>query len=191
MKNVTTLIARSAVAAALLLACAYAAAAQNPKLNLDSLSKLEPKASKTIDISLGHDLLGLAGQALGDGNDPDAKRVKDLISGISEITVRSYEFDKPGEYVQADIEPIRAQLRSGGWSRLVNVRSRTDGDNAEVYAMMQNDKMLGFAILTAEPDEITVVNIVGSVDLSRLSELNGEFGLPKVELKRKPGSTNP
>lgn len=184
MKIIATLLYRTSIAAMFVFALAVSASAQNPKLNLDGLSKLEARAAKSVDITLHQDMLTTAAKLLGSSDDPDSKRVKELIGGINEIAVRSYEFDKPGEYSLADAEAIRSQLSGGGWSRLVNIKSRTDGDNAEVYVMQQGDKVLGLAILVAEPEELTVVNIVGSIDVSRLSELDGEFGIPRIELKR-------
>ena len=39
------------------------------------------------------------------------------------------------------------------------------------------------AILVAEPRELTVVNIVGPIDLTRLAAMRGQFGIPNVPLK--------
>jgi len=38
------------------------------------------------------------------------------------------------------------------------------------------------AILTAEPRELTVVNIVGQIDMDKLGELSGKFGVPSVDV---------
>ena len=47
----------------------------------------------------------------------------------------------------------------------------------------------GLAVLATDPKEITVVNIVGPVDLEKLSELEGNFGVPVLGIdypKAKP-----
>jgi hypothetical protein len=45
--------------------------------------------------------------------------------------------------------------------------------------------MTGLAILVSQPKELTVVNIVGSVDLNSLADLGGHFGVPKLETTKK------
>lgn len=165
-----------------------AAAAQGPKLRIDSLDRLEDTAAKVVDISLDEKLMGMAAKILSkaETNDPDAQKVAKVIAGIKEIHIRSYEFDAPGAYTQADVESIRSQLKSPGWDRLVGVRNKRDGKNAEVYVLTQGQQVLGVAILVAEEKELTVVNIVGSVDVERLSELDGDLGIPRIELERSP-----
>ena len=38
-------------------------------------------------------------------------------------------------------------------------------------------------IIAAQPKELTVVNIVGSIDLDQLSKLGGQFGIPKIDVE--------
>jgi hypothetical protein len=83
---------------------------------------------------------------------------------------------------QGDLDRVRNQLSAPRWSRIVGVKSTQDGETAEVYVSSENQKMTGLAILVAEPKQLTVVNIVGSIDLNSLSELGGHFGVPKVEV---------
>jgi hypothetical protein len=65
---------------------------------------------------------------------------------------------------------------------MVNVTSRT-GDNVDVFFKMEKDRIAGLVVIAAQPRELTVVNIVGPIDLDQLSSLGGQFGIPKVELK--------
>src|SRR5260370_2722866 len=54
--------------------------------------------------------------------------------------------------------------------------------------MKQGDNIAGLAILVAEARELTVVNIVGNIDVNKLSLLGGHFGIPdedKDHHKRK------
>jgi len=41
-----------------------------------------------------------------------------------------------------------------------------------------------------DPKELTVVNIVGPVDLSKLSKLEGNFGVPDLDIE-PPAKTKP
>src|SRR5580693_252613 len=115
----------------LALAAVTSAAAQEIKLpaNLDQLAA---KAKNDVNITMDGPLLQLAGRFLSD-KDPDESRVKRMVANLKGIYVRSLEFETRGEYQDSDVEQIRAQLKSPGWVRVVGVRSRKDGDNAEVY----------------------------------------------------------
>jgi hypothetical protein len=57
------------------------------------------------------------------------------------------------------------------------------GDNVEVYLNMIGDQITGLAVLSLEPKEFTVVNIVGPIDLEKLSKLEGQFGVPDLGIE--------
>lgn len=159
---------------------AGSAAAQQIQLNLEHLAA---KAEEAVDVKLDGSTLQLASRFLS-GKSADEARVKKLIEGLQGIYVKAFEFEKPGAYTQADVEAVRSQLRSPEWSRIVGVRSRKDGENAEVFLHGAADRVTGLVILATEPTEFTVVNIVGPIDLEALSELGGQFSIPAVQLDR-------
>lgn len=163
-------------------ALAGACAAQQLQINLDHLA---PKAAETVDVSLAGSTLQFAAKFL-DGTDPEEAQVKKLLAGITGIYVKSYEFKTAGVWSPSDLERIRTQLRAPQWMRIVGVKSTDEGENTEVFIRSENDKMTGLAILVSEPKELTVVNIVGSIDLNSLSELGGHFGVPKVDVPPPP-----
>ncbi len=55
------------------------------------------------------------------------------MKGLKGIYVRSFEFSKAAQYSAADVEAIRSQLRGANWKSIVEVHSKNDGDNADVY----------------------------------------------------------
>ena len=160
-------------------------AAQGPQLSLPDFSQLAQKASETVDISLDSSLLGLAARFMNGEND-DEKVVKELLTSLRAIYVRSFEFDTDGVYSREDLDQIRRQFSAPGWNRLVGVRSKREGTNVDVYMWMDGKDPGGIAILATEPRRLTVVNLVGRVDLEKLRRLEGEFGIPKLDLERKP-----
>lgn len=169
-------------AAACLIALGLLAAlapAQEVKWNYD---KLAAKASDTVDVSLSGGLLRLATKFLSD-DDKDEAQVKKLVGGLKGIYVKSFEFKKEGEYTPADIDGFRAALK-GDWQRIVGVHSSEDGENVEVYIKNESKGIGGLAIIATEPKEVTLVNIVGPIDLDSLSELGGHFGIPEVEVEK-------
>ncbi len=160
---------------------AGAAPAQEVKWNYD---KLAAKASDTVDVSLSGSLLRLATKFLSD-DDKDEAQVKKLVGGLKGIYVKSFEFKKPGEYTAADLESFRAPLRAPDWERIVGTHSSEDGETVEVYIKNEGKGIGGLAIIASEPKQLTLVNIVGPIDLDSLSELGGHFGIPEVQMEKK------
>lgn len=172
---------------ALLVAVAATSAyGQDARLQISNLDRLEARAAQVIDVNIDGRLLQIAIGFL-NSKDPDQAKVKDIVAGLKGVYVKSYEFDKPDEYSIADVAPINSQLKGPGWSRMVGVRSARDQESIEVYTMLINDKIGGIAVIATEPKQLTVVNIVGPIDLEKLSALEGNFGIPKLKIK----STNP
>ncbi len=162
---------------ALLLAATGLLGAQQIKLNLEHLAA---KASNSFDVSLTGGTLRLAARFL-DESDPDEAKVKKLLVGIDGIYIRHFEFKRDNQWSPSDLDDVRGQLKSPDWSRVVGYKSTEDGENAEVYIRMPNDKVSGVAILFTSAREFTVVNISGAIDLDTLVALSGHLGLPKLE----------
>ena len=162
------------------------AMAQGARLQIKNLDKLSDKAAEVADVTLDGPMLKLASKFLTEENDPEEAQVKDLIKNLKGIYIRSYEFDKEGEYTEADVEQIREQLKAPAWSRIVGVRSKRERENDEIYLMTEggSGNILGLAIISAEPKELTVVNIVGPIDIDKLSMLEGHMGIPRMELEK-------
>jgi hypothetical protein len=141
----------------------------------EQIDRLGPKARETVNITLDGALLQLASQFLS-STDKDQAKIKSIISKLKAIQVRTFQFDNDAQYSDADIAPIRSQLRAPAWSRIVE--SRSDGEHVEVFVKQDKDKMGGLVILSAERKELAIVIIDGSIDLSELSSLDGQFGIP-------------
>jgi hypothetical protein len=122
-----------------------------------------------------------------DPNKPEDAAARDVLAGLQGIYVKSYTFDEDFAYPMADIEKVRKQLSAPGWSRLVQVRSKKEQANVDIYMSVDGNKALGLAIIASEPREFTIVNIVGSVDLDKLHQLEGKFGVPQLELEKDAG----
>lgn len=188
MRKPAILIFRAACLSLLLALSTAHALGQNGKLEISTLDHLSQRASETVDINLDEHLLQLTGKFLSSKDADDAK-LKEIINGLKGIYVRNFSFEQDNEFTAADVEPIRVQLRSPGWSRFLDIHSRREGDHIEVYILTEGDKISGLAILSVEPKELTVVNIVGFVDLEKLADLEGQFGIPDLELERDTKST--
>ncbi|HEX8128476.1 MAG TPA: DUF4252 domain-containing protein [Pyrinomonadaceae bacterium] len=154
-----------------------------PRLQLDNEASLAQKASEMIDVNLDENLLRIIPKKITTKTD-DGKTIDvgSIIAGLRGVYVRSYGFTNEGEYGEANLAGVRAQLRAPGWARLVNIIKKKAGDNThvEVYMMTSTGRIDGIAILALEPRRLTFVNIVGSIDLEKLSQLEGQFGIPEL-----------
>ena len=111
-----------------------------------------------------------------------------MLAGLKGVYVKSFEFETEGQYSAADVEAIRTQLRGPNWSRLVGVNSKREG-NFEVYLLMNGEQIGGLVVLHTDVKELTVVNIVGPVDLQKLARLEGQMGIPDLGLESPKSKT--
>jgi hypothetical protein len=177
MKNAARLL----VAAIVLTRSAWSAG--DIKIPID-IDKLAERATESVDVDLDASMLKLASGFLSK-EDPDEVRVKKLVSKLRGVYVRSFEFDREGQYSSSDIQAIRSQLKVPGWSRIVGVKS-IKGENTEVYLKKDGEQVGGLIVIDAEPKELTIVHIDGPINPEELSELGGHMGIPKME---KPKSS--
>ncbi len=153
--------------------------AQSGRLDL-RLDHLTDRADEVVDINLEGPTLRLASRFLS-STDPEERGVRDIVQSLSGIFVKSFTFDKPGAYSAAEVEAVRRQLDKS-WQRIVTVKSKSS-DNVEIYIQPAGDMARGLVIIATEPLELTIVQIIGTIDLARLAELEGEFGIPEMDLE--------
>ena len=168
-------------------AAATTAMAQDARIQTTSLDTLAVKASQVVDVNLDERLMQFAAKFL-DNKDVDEAAVKKMVNGLKGIHVKVLEFDTEGQYSTADVEALRSQVRTAPWSRIVGITSKKE-TNVEVYLLMKGPEVGGLAVIAFGPKELMVVNIVGPVDLDKLSKLEGSFGIPELEIesqKSKP-----
>ncbi len=183
MKQLCKTITLALFCFALYALAASSAYAQEAKLDISHLERFSGTATELIDVTVDENLLQLATKFLNPKRSPEEAAVKEIVSNLKGVFVRRYGFDREGEFTDSDIESVRAQLRAPGWSRIVGVRSKKKSIlNLDVYLMTQNGIIKGIAALAVEPKALTVVNVVGPIDLEKLSQLEGKFGIPKLDL---------
>ena len=164
----------------LIIVIATTLSAQPIKLpvNVEVLSHI---ATETVDVTMDSTMIRFAEKFLSD-RDADQVKAKRILRGLNNIYVKTFEFNKAGAYSMTDLDPIRDQLRSPGWSRMVQARDHDE--NVEVYARMQGGEMTGMLVIAAEPTQLTIVHLDGPVRPEDLASLGGHAGLPKWHLGR-------
>lgn len=152
-----------------------------------ALKRLAAKADKTVDVTLDQSMLQFASGFL-DTKDPDQAQAKKVIANMKGIYVHSFEFEKSGGYSNEDVASLRAPLKEPEWSRIVNVRSKHEGENVEVYFRKEDGKFTGLVVISIAPTELTWVHILGPINPDDLRRLGGQFGIPRVEVDDKPST---
>jgi len=169
------------LASAILLVSCAMAQDQSGRLQFD-WDKLAAKAVEKTNVVLEGPMLQMASQFLSGGKKDEAD-VKKLVEGLKGVYVRSFEFDKEGQYTAADVAGIRSQLKSPEWSQVVDVQERNE--TSAVYLKSDGKLFQGLVVVSAEPKELTVVQIIGLLDPSALNALGGSFGIPSMNFSPK------
>lgn len=173
---------RLGIALILGLITAAGASAQDFQMPIN-LDRLASKASETTEVTLNGKMLRLAEKFMNDEDDAEARA---LIRKLKGIYVRSFQFDSLGAYSDSDLETVRSQLKSPLWEKIVNVRSKREKENVEIYFKSDNSNEIdGIVIIAADPRELTVVHIDGPLDPGDIEKLGGDFGVPRVEVHPK------
>lgn len=188
MKTLMVVVLKRMTAAALPLALLAAgimgfgaapALAQNAKLELSQLDKLAHKASEVNNVNLEGPMLQFAAQQMTEKANKSKSRKKlavaDMLRRMKGIYVRNYEFSQPGQYSKADLRSVMKQLESKGWKPMVHVEEKKSGETTGIYLMEEGGETVGMAIVSAEPKELTIVNLVGPINFSQLGGL-GSLG---------------
>jgi hypothetical protein len=137
---------------------------------------LAARASDVTEVTLNKNMLGFAAKFM-NGKDKDDAAVRQLIQGLDGIYVRSYEFDKEGQYSMDDVDALRKYFETSEWSPMVRERERKTGETTDVMVKLVNGESHGIFILTAERKELTIVLILGPIRMEQLGELKGIGGL--------------
>jgi hypothetical protein len=171
-----------AATATALLVLPMASFAVSPRLDIPNFNHLRAKANDSVNVTLGGPLLRFVSRlaASDDTADEQQKAAVDLLQEISSVQVRSFKFNEDGAYSMADIDAVREQLNAPGWTRLVEQHKREPREDTDVFMCLEDGKIKGIAVIASEPREFTIVNVIGNIDIDKLSKLEGQFGIPKV-----------
>ena len=167
------------VACALLIPAA--ASAQDGRINFDLLDKLAARASEKQEVSIDASMLASYMPFLPTG--PQTNAAKQALSELKGLFVRHYEFGNDKAYSMDDVNALRKQLLTPSWSKIVSNEEKGQGGNwelQEIYLFQPGGKASGIVIISAEPGELSVVNIIGPIDFEKLRNLNGIFGIPRI-----------
>lgn len=69
------------------------------------------------------------------------------------------------------------------WTPVVGTMRGRDTEEIELWMHRKDGKVSGVAILVSGPRELTLANLIGSVDVNSLADVGGHFELPKLTKK--------
>lgn len=147
---------------------------------------LAERATHVTEVTLDKNMLAFASKFMDGDKDGDKedKAVKEMIRNLKGVYVREYEFDKENSYTGAELEGLRKYFESSDWSPMVHERTKGVAQGTDVFVKLVNGQMQGLFVLDAEARELSLVLILGPIDVDKLSGLGGNFGIPKDAMKK-------
>jgi hypothetical protein len=175
----------------LMLGLSLGALAQDDKLfdnpgylNLDELIE-NNEAYITSEVYLQSYILKMVAK-VAQKSEPDFAK---MLSSIHLIRVMEFEFDESGENSnKAVAEKLMRQLSSNHWDTLI--RNRDDDQNVSICIQSdREDHIYALAIVSAENSKLSIVNVVGDIDLEMLARLGEQFNIDSLEDFEKDADT--
>lgn len=165
------------------------AQAQMPQVGFtpQALDVLRQGASSKTEFTLDHSMLVFASKL-----DQDNEDLRRVIAGVNGVSVHSYHFPQAWMYDPQLIDSVKEEYHAAGWKQLVNKRDK-DGDPgvSDVWIRFENNAISNIAMLFARRNEVSFVEVSGSISPLDLSHLGGHFGIPKIEGGVKVPNTRP
>ncbi|HEX4321884.1 MAG TPA: DUF4252 domain-containing protein [Acidobacteriaceae bacterium] len=142
---------------------------------------LADRAKHVTEVTLDKNMLAFASKFM-DKDDED-EGTKEMVKNLRGVYVREYEFDKDHSYTSEELEGLRKYMQGSDWSPMVHERTKGSPEATDVYVKLIDGKMQGLYVLDAEERELSLVLILGPIDVDKLSDLGGNFGIPKAAAK--------
>ena len=142
---------------------------------------LAERAAHVTEVTLDKNMLAFAAKFMDKDKDDDKddEAVKDMVRNLKGVYVRDYEFDKDHSYTSEELEGLRKYFEGSNWSPMVHERTKGVPEGTDVYLKLEDGKVQGLFVLDAEERELSLVLILGPVDIDKISSLGGNFGIPK------------
>jgi len=143
--------------------------------------ELAARANHVTEVTLDKNMLAFAAKFM---KDEDDKEARDMVQNLKGVYVREYEFDKDNSYTAQELDGLRNYFKTADWSPMVHERTKNVAEGTDVYVKLVNGQMEGLFVLDAEARELSLVLILGPIDVDKISKLGGNFGIPKGVMKR-------
>lgn len=179
-------ICSSLAAATLSLAFIASSQAAAVEVGAIDIGQLMPSAKgQFVEINLSPAMLKFAAR-IAARQEPEAA---ELIRNLKSIRVNVVGLDDTNRAATVEqIESVRRKLETQGWTKLVTVREKNDGDNVDVHVKQRGEEAIDGLVVTVidRKGEAVFVNIVGNINADQIAKIADKFDLEplrKVRLK--------
>ncbi len=190
MKNVLRL---SLAAATLSLALTTLASAAESDAGAIDIGQLVPSAKgQFVEVNLSSAMLKFAARITA-RQEPE---VAEMIRNLKSIRVNVVGLDDTNRASTVEqIEKVRRKLESQGWTKMVTVREREDGDNVDIHVKQRGEENIDGLVVTVldKKGEAVFVNIVGNINADQIAQIADKFDIEplrkvhlKIEANKKP-----
>jgi hypothetical protein len=156
-----------------------ATAAHAQQVDLKSLDKFAAIAKEVTQMNLDESMIKSASGALSDKKSDEAA-AKKTVPGLKGLYLRVFEFDKKGVFKIEDLKPIRDQLKAPDWT--VFFQSRESDEQTEIWVHRTKGESDGMILISAESNELVVINALGIGRPEDFSKIGGQFGIPHIDI---------
>ncbi len=102
-----------------------------------------------------------------------------FMEALNLIRVEQFEIGREtAGVIRKAIEQKGEKLAEQGWEKMVRVKE--EDEIVEVYIKPVDEKIEGLCVMVQDSSEVVFVNIVGTIDMSLLGKLSGQFNIPAV-----------
>jgi hypothetical protein len=122
------------------------------------------ETDRTMSISLGPTVLRFAARFLDDEPETQA-----LLRSLDGVRVRIYEVTGDNEKIAQNFEHMGSKLSNDGWTPVMLVRE--EGELVQMYAKSSGSGMHGLTIVSADDEEVVVVNVMGDIKPENFSDV--------------------
>lgn len=152
------------------------------KLDIDT-EDLKSQADEVVEVNLDGETLQEGSKLLSVRNGIN-NSVKSVLGGIKGIYRRTYRFALGNPYEEGAMNNLRQQITDGGWAPMIDVQNQTNSSGVTVYSFTSKDSSTpnGITVISNDPGEITVLNLVGDVDLEALATVGETLGMPVMSI---------
>ena len=130
--------------------------------NLDSPGMSD--TDRTMSLSLGQLPIRLAARFLDD--DPETQA---LLRSLDGVRIRIYEVNGDSERIAQRFGHMGDKLQNDGWSPVMLVRE--EGELVQMFAKSSSKGIQGLTIVSADDEEVVVVNVMGDIDPRHYSDV--------------------
>ena len=141
---------------------------------------LEEKADEVVKVNLWGRPLEQAKKLLGLRKNVTAS-VRSFMNGLTAVYRRTYRFRR-ARASENDVEPVHRRLAEDGWVPMIETGNRQKPESLSVYSYVEDEEVAGMTVVSSDPEEVTVLKIMGPVDFEALSAIGSGLGLPVMNV---------